>query len=754
MRIAVVDPSRTILKAVSRLLKDDGHVVDAFTDGSEALAFIKSEIEVSALITSAQLGSMSGPELCWETRLLAGRDRPIYIILMSSDHTHLIDALDSGADEFIGKPPAREELYARLRSAQRLLGLQRELIELATVDSLTGLLNRRAFFEKAERLCQQASPSNKPVTIIFDVDHFKRVNDTHGHHAGDEVLRTIGRSVLETRTIAGRLGGEEFVVLLEGSHLERGRRYAEDLRRRIEMLPVATANGPISVTSSFGVAEWQPGEDIDGLLKRADAALYRAKNGGRNRVVDADAGAVDAAEAQWSQLLRSDPRSRAPARPQSQPPTWLPGSKEERMSESADIAECQPQGRRAFVLDDEPQIGALVCKVLQACGITARQFAAPAPFFAELALSAPDVILLDLSLGQSDAVEIIRQLETEKYRGKIVLISGHDEATLQEITRIGEKHGLAMLPPLKKPFRPAELRQRLSPDAAGAEPPKTPAVRRDSDPTGEPSIRLADALANNWLEVWYQPKVDLKSLSFCGAEALIRARHPAHGIITPDKFLPPAGDPDYQPLSKFVVERAMADWAAFAGRDVHLKLSVNAPVSVIHMPAFVALIRSVLPADPRFPGLIVEVTEDEVIRDSEWAREIATQLKLYNVGLSIDDFGSGYASLSRLNDLPFVEVKIDRSFVSGCASNQLKHGLCQTIVDLAHRFGATVCAEGVETTEDLRALLGMQCDAAQGFLFAKPMPAMQLTAAVLAAVPAATRAAMQTHSDRRLARTV
>jgi EAL domain-containing protein (putative c-di-GMP-specific phosphodiesterase class I) len=175
-----------------------------------------------------------------------------------------------------------------------------------------------------------------------------------------------------------------------------------------------------------------------------------------------------------------------------------------------------------------------------------------------------------------------------------------------------------------------------------------------------------------------------------------------------------------------VIERAMADWWHFAERHVPLKLAVNMPASVILAPDFVGLVRQYLPATADFPGLIVEITEDEVISEPELIREIATQLKLYNVSISIDDFGSGYASLSRLKDLPFAEVKIDRGFVDNCASNQLKHGLCQTIVDLAHRFGASVCAEGVESAPDLRALINMGCDSAQGFLFAKPMPAEQL----------------------------
>jgi EAL domain-containing protein (putative c-di-GMP-specific phosphodiesterase class I) len=291
------------------------------------------------------------------------------------------------------------------------------------------------------------------------------------------------------------------------------------------------------------------------------------------------------------------------------------------------------------------------------------------------------------------------------------------------------------LPPLKKPFRPADLKQRLSTgQAAYAALPAPPDCETRSGVSSQAVVPLGEALRNNWLEVWYQPKFDLKSSSICGAEALIRARHPLRGVITPDGLLPPPGDPDYEALTRFVVERAAADWKRFAEQGSVLKLSINAPVSVIDSPTFITLIRSLRPDDPRFPGLTIEVTEDELVHDSARAREIANQLKLYDVDLSIDDFGASYASLSRLNDFPFVEVKIDRSFVSGCAASKIKHSLCETVVDLAHRFGAKVCAEGVETADDLRAVKAMQCDTAQGFLLAKPMRAAAF-ASMLAAGP-------------------
>jgi len=289
MRVVVVDPSRTVLKAVSRLLARDSHEVNAFVDGPEALAHIKSNPGVSALIASAELTSMSGIELCWETRLLSGRDRAIYIILMSSnsDKRHLINALDGGADEFIGKPPVEEELYARLRSAERLIRLQRELIRLAMIDPLTGLFNRRAFFEKAHQAIMRASPANRPAAILFDMDHFKRVNDTYGHDVGDLVLRDISRVATCDSMTVGRLGGEEFAILLEESNLDAGLALAEDLRAKMAALTFDTDRGKLTLTCSFGVSEWEEGENIDQLLKRADAALYAAKTSGRNRVVAA-----------------------------------------------------------------------------------------------------------------------------------------------------------------------------------------------------------------------------------------------------------------------------------------------------------------------------------------------------------------------------------------------------------------------------------------------------------------------------------
>jgi EAL domain-containing protein (putative c-di-GMP-specific phosphodiesterase class I) len=286
--------------------------------------------------------------------------------------------------------------------------------------------------------------------------------------------------------------------------------------------------------------------------------------------------------------------------------------------------------------------------------------------------------------------------------------------TLEEVRKIGERHGLAMLPVLHKPFRLQEFNARLD---------KIPSSAAVS--TAEELLSVA--LRNNWLEVWYQPKVDLKSMQIRGAEALIRLRHPDRGILPPSAFLPPPGNQLYQPLTDFVVRRALADWSSMAaaqsaaGGRVDHRFAVNVPASVLRTREFIDNVLRHLPSHPQFPGLMVEITEDEAIADPELAREITIQLKLHNILVSIDDFGSGHSSLERLIQIPFAELKLDRSFVDGCSVDKRKYSICQNVVGLAHRGRMMAVAEGVENADDLQTLIGMGYDMAQGFFLAKPM---------------------------------
>jgi EAL domain-containing protein (putative c-di-GMP-specific phosphodiesterase class I)/ActR/RegA family two-component response regulator len=374
----------------------------------------------------------------------------------------------------------------------------------------------------------------------------------------------------------------------------------------------------------------------------------------------------------------------------------------------------------AFVLEDHHVTAEIVCRMFAACGFAPSEFSDAGACLQRLNAAVavrPDVIALDLALGQSDAIEVIRQLERMRYKGKVLLFSGCDEATLRDVEEVGVLHGLSMLPSLKKPFRIDELKSSLG----------TPPLLRNKppqEPTSQPlKIDLFNALTSGWLELWYQPKFDIKTFAMRSAEALLRMRHPKLGILSPAHFLPPAGEPIYFPLSKFVVKLALADWSShFADLRPPPMLAVNVPLSVMMAPGFVDFVRGLLPRGGKFPGLIIEATESDVIRNSELAREVGTQLKLYNILLSIDDFGAAYSTFSRLRDLPAIEVKIDGSFVKNCASDAAKRALCLSVIELAHRFGASACAEGVEDQADLQTLTELGCDTVQGYFLAKPQP--------------------------------
>jgi len=293
MRIVLADPSRIGLKLMAKMLAEGGHEVLPFTDGTAALDCLRGDLSVDVLLTSFEVPGVSGLELCWEARLIANAHRPIYVVAMSSTHDRdrLIEALDSGADDFITKPPIATELYARLRAAERMTRAQRELVRLATLDPLTELPNRRAFFERAGEACLRDADQPPLSVVMFDIDHFKQVNDTWGHDAGDLVLKAVADVVRRRAGQPARIGGEEFAVLFDGWDLLDVYHEAERLRLDLQTTAIEVPGGVLGITASLGVAEHVVGQSVDRLLKNADVALYAAKTSGRNRVVAAQSSA-------------------------------------------------------------------------------------------------------------------------------------------------------------------------------------------------------------------------------------------------------------------------------------------------------------------------------------------------------------------------------------------------------------------------------------------------------------------------------
>jgi EAL domain-containing protein (putative c-di-GMP-specific phosphodiesterase class I) len=237
-----------------------------------------------------------------------------------------------------------------------------------------------------------------------------------------------------------------------------------------------------------------------------------------------------------------------------------------------------------------------------------------------------------------------------------------------------------------------------------------------------PRIAILEALRNNWIEIWYQPKIDLKRKSLAGAEALARIRHPQFGVLPPGGFDAEVDDEDIAELTQQALLATLCDWTMFEEAGFNLQLAINVPVRALFALPIPRLVADYRPRSERWPGLIVEVTEDQLVREAALAQDVAAQFRVSGILIAIDEFGAGFSSFASLRDLPFAELKIDRRFVQHCATDAADAAICQTAIDLAHRFGAAAVAEGVENAADLQALMVMGCDFGQGMAIAPPMP--------------------------------
>jgi EAL domain-containing protein (putative c-di-GMP-specific phosphodiesterase class I) len=366
----------------------------------------------------------------------------------------------------------------------------------------------------------------------------------------------------------------------------------------------------------------------------------------------------------------------------------------------------------AFVIDDEKGICNFIAMTLATLGVVAESYHTAGHAVSALERRSPDIIFLDVALAGSDAIDVIRSLGAQHYGGVVQLMSGSDAQLLEDIRRIGARHGLNMRTPLQKPFRADAVREAIGSLQLKGEPLRL--------------VELDDALARGWLEMWYQPKIDLRTMMFVGAEALVRCNHPQYGVLKPESFLFGASDKALEVFTDFALITTLNDWDDVARAGFPMHTAVNVSIGTLTNINVPALIREHRPKNDKWPGLILEVTESDVVKDVALAHEVSTQLRIYGITFSIDDFGKGYSSFARLRELPFVELKLDYSFVKNCSSDTHNAGICRAIIELAHHFGALAVAEGLENAADLETIHGMDCDLGQGFFIAPPMPKTKL----------------------------
>jgi EAL domain-containing protein (putative c-di-GMP-specific phosphodiesterase class I)/CheY-like chemotaxis protein len=363
---------------------------------------------------------------------------------------------------------------------------------------------------------------------------------------------------------------------------------------------------------------------------------------------------------------------------------------------------------RVCVVAHKPHVRTFLRDAIEEIGLLTSECAEPEALAVVLDADRPDLVVIGVT-NDGFAVDLaFDQLAQSLFGGPVLLIGHADLPSLSAALTRGKDLGLAMLPVLTTPYRHRDLRERLS-AVLSIEPP---------DP---PPVDVAGALHSGWFELWYQPKVEMRSLELCGAEALIRLRHPTWGVVPPAYFIPDDGDPHFRALSEFVIEQAIADWHYFVDSYKPVELAINLPLAYLKDPASLGELARRLPRHPAFRGLIVEINGTEVVRELDATMAIARQARFHNIGISIDDLGAEWPQFLAIDEFPFVEIKVDRKFVSDCAEDKLKQLVCRRIVELAEGYGVRTVAEGVETRAEFLAVREIGFHMVQGFLVAKPM---------------------------------
>jgi diguanylate cyclase (GGDEF)-like protein len=299
MKILLADDEPIARTMLEHWLAGWGYEVTLARDGESALQALKDDSELRLLVVDWVMPKKDGIEVCRAIR--GGPQEPyVYIVLLTAkdDKSDIIAGLDAGADDYLVKPCNPLELKVRLRAGRRVIELQEQLVKAreslrfeAMHDSLTGLLNRGAVLEQLTKELVRASRRGAPVSVLMgDLDHFKVVNDTHGHAAGDAVLRETARRLkagVRAYDSVGRLGGEEFIAVLPECDAKTGLSVAQRLCRSLADAPTKYNGTAIPHSISIGVAATDQfgSARADELIRAADAALYRAKHAGRSRAL-------------------------------------------------------------------------------------------------------------------------------------------------------------------------------------------------------------------------------------------------------------------------------------------------------------------------------------------------------------------------------------------------------------------------------------------------------------------------------------
>jgi len=376
---------------------------------------------------------------------------------------------------------------------------------------------------------------------------------------------------------------------------------------------------------------------------------------------------------------------------------------------------------RALVLDDEPVMLELHRQMLSNLGVlevTTCDSGLRALDMLDDRGRDTDLILLDLNMPGMDGVEFLRKLVERHYAGAVILVSGEEKQILQSAESLVRAHRIISLGHLHKPVQPDALALMIEQWRPGM------GRRAGGVAKSYAAEDVRRAIVNRELVNHYQPKVAVATGSVVGLETLVRWRHPRDGLVFPDQFIQVAEEHGLiDELTHVVIAEALGQARLWmdAGLSLHIALNVSMDsLTSLNFPDLVS--EHAAAAGVPATDLVLEITESRLMPKLVTVLDVLTRLRLKRFRLSIDDFGTGHSSLAQLRDIPFDELKVDRGFVHGAATNDRKRAICDASLSLARQLGISVVAEGVEDRDDWQFLHGAGCDFAQGYYIAKPMP--------------------------------
>jgi EAL domain-containing protein (putative c-di-GMP-specific phosphodiesterase class I) len=375
---------------------------------------------------------------------------------------------------------------------------------------------------------------------------------------------------------------------------------------------------------------------------------------------------------------------------------------------------------RLLIVDDDPGVVDVIAAAARQLDYAVASTTVASEFIALVDSFRPTLVLLDLHLPDSDGVELLRMLVARGFKAPILLMSGVDERVLTAAHELGQSHGLSMYGTLPKPVPMPELLSKLA--------------AAQTEDRAINAAELRRGILAGEISPYYQPKASLRDRGWFidGVEALARWQHPRLGLVMPDEFVPLAERSGLiGELTSSVLGSALKQVRQWNDEGLRLSCAVNLPptlVTDLSFPDRVGALLSQLALDGS--QLALEITETATMQNPTTTMDILTRLRVKRIGLSLDDFGTGYSSMTQLYQMPFNEMKIDKSLVTNVPHSREANTMVSSLIELGHNLGLKICAEGVENRAALDMLAIMGCDRCQGFFISRAVPASDIPSLV------------------------